>query len=207
MKKYGRTFHLPTSQGVGSDDKIVPDLSVLEAAEEVVITEKMDGENTTIHAGGCHARSPDSRYHPSRDWMKAFAAAISPNLDKNERIVGEYLFAQHSIAYDNLTSYFLGFAWIVDDEIQSWDDSLRRFQELGVVSVPSLFRGKFNQANVQKVLSSLDFSLQEGFVVRTVEPFGESKMATHMAKYVRPNHVQSDKHWMLQETIKNRLKE
>ena len=46
--------------------------------EDLVITEKMDGENTTIHNGGTFARSPDSRYHPSRDWLKAFAASISP---------------------------------------------------------------------------------------------------------------------------------
>ena len=60
MKKYGRTFHLPTSPGVGSDDKIIQDLTHMRAADEVVFTEKMDGENTTIFSGGCHARSPDS---------------------------------------------------------------------------------------------------------------------------------------------------
>jgi len=117
MKKYGRTFHLPTSPGVMSDDKILKDTFVLTAAEDVVFTEKMDGENTTIHSSGCHARSPDSGYHASRDWIKAFAAGISSRLDVNERIVGEYLFARHSVAYENLPTYFLGFAWIVDDAI------------------------------------------------------------------------------------------
>ena len=67
MKKYGRTYHLPQSPGVTSDDKVLRDLSVLAAAEEVIFTEKMDGENTTIYNDGCHARSPDSGYHPSRD--------------------------------------------------------------------------------------------------------------------------------------------
>ncbi|MGM4914062.1 hypothetical protein [Rhizobiales bacterium] len=33
---------------------------------DLLVTENMDGENTTIHRGGSHTRSPDSRYHPSR---------------------------------------------------------------------------------------------------------------------------------------------
>lgn len=144
-KKYGRTFHLPGSPGATSDDKIMHNMSPLLAAAEVVITEKMDGENTTIFSEGCHPRSPDARYHPSRDWVKAFAAGISPMLTPNERIVGEYLFAHHSISYDNLPSYFLGFAWIVDDVVQSWDDTLAKFSELGIASVPVLYRGPFSE--------------------------------------------------------------
>ncbi|XKM42240.1 RNA ligase family protein [Rhizobium ruizarguesonis] len=95
---------------------------------DLVITEKMDGENTTIHRGGSHARSPDSRYHSSRDWLKAFAAGISPQLADGERIVGENLYARHSIGYDDLPSYFLGFAWIIEGEVQSWDLTLARFR-------------------------------------------------------------------------------
>ncbi len=96
MKKYGRTFHLPSSPGATSDDKVMSSLAGLMVAD-LVITEKMDGENTTIHAGGSHARSPDSRYHPSRDWLRAFAATIQPRLDEGERIVGENLYARHSV--------------------------------------------------------------------------------------------------------------
>ena len=79
---------------------------------ELIITEKMDGENTTIHRGGSHARSPDSRYHPSRDWLKAFSAGIQPQLADGERVIGENLYARHSVGYDDLPSFFLGFAWI-----------------------------------------------------------------------------------------------
>ena len=205
MKKYGRTFHLPPSPGVGSDDKIIQDLAHLKGADEVVFTEKMDGENTTVFAGGCHARSPDSGYHASRDWMKAYAAGISPSLSGNERIVGEYLFAKHSVAYDDLPSYFLGFAWIVDNEVQGWDETLDRFDNLGVKPVPVLQRCRFDDAAINSVLDRLDFENQEGFVVRAVSPFFESDMATHVAKYVREGHVQSDIHWTKAEIVKNGL--
>ncbi|WP_334212711.1 RNA ligase family protein [Falsirhodobacter sp. 20TX0035] len=106
MKKYGRTFHLPSSPGATSDDKIMSSLKGL-MVDDLIVTEKIDGENTTIHRGGSHARSPDSRHHPSRDWLKAFAAGISPRLSEGERIVGENFYARHSIPYDALPSYFL----------------------------------------------------------------------------------------------------
>lgn len=110
LKKYGRTFHLPQSPSATSDDKIMSSVDKLASADEVVFTEKVDGENTTIHSQGCHPRSIDARYHASRDWMKAFAAGIAPQLAEDERIVGEYLFARHSIEYSELPTYFLGFA-------------------------------------------------------------------------------------------------
>lgn len=206
MQKYGRTFHLPLSPGATSDDKIMSSLDGL-MAEDLVVTEKMDGENTTIHAGGTHARSPDSRYHPSRDWLKAFAAGISPDLTPGERIVGENLYARHSVAYHALPSYFLGFAWIVGDEIQAWDLTLARFEELGIRPVPTLYRGPYRTGLFDELAKALDLTKQEGFVARTANSFLESDMPTRMGKFVRKGHVQSETHWMKAELIPNGLRE
>lgn len=206
MKKYGRTYHLPISPGTTNDDKILDDLSVLTSSSDVVITEKMDGENTTIHRNGCFARSPDSGYHASRDWVKAFAAGVSPLLDADERIVGEYVFARHSISYDALPSYFLGFAWIRDGEFQSWDKTLARFQEIGVTPVTELYRGPFDLLVAEDLCGKLNFKSQEGFVVRVAGSFSEDEMKHHVAKYVRANHVESDEHWMQAEIVRNKLK-
>ena len=35
----------------------------------------------------------------------------------------------------------------------------------------------------------------EGFVVRDIESFPIDEFSKHVAKYVRANHVQTDKHW------------
>lgn len=137
--------------------------------------------------------------------MKAFAAGVSPRLAKDERIVGEYLFARHSLSYDALPSYFLGFAWILGDVFQSWDDTQARFTELGVASVPVLYRGPFTDTLIGELTSGLDLAVQEGFVIRTTAAFSETQMRTHLGKYVRPNHVQSETHWMNAEIVKNRL--
>ncbi len=204
MKKYGRTYHLPISPGATSDDKIMDNLDALMKGD-LIITEKMDGENTTIHSGGTHARSVDSRYHPSRDWLKAFAAGISIHLSDNERIVGENVFARHSIIYDQLPSYFLGFCWIVDNVIQAWDATLVRFEELGVTPVSILYQGLYREQLFEDIAASLDQQTQEGFVARIADAFPESDIPLNMGKYVREGHVQSETHWMKAEMIPNKL--
>jgi hypothetical protein len=204
MKKYGRTFHLPISPGATSDDKIMHFVNGL-MVDDLVVTEKMDGENTTIHRAGSYARSPDSRYHPSRDWLKAFAAGITPYLDEGERIVGENLYARHSVAYDALPSYFLGFAWIIGDEVQAWDLTLARFDELGIRPVPTLYRGPYRNGLFDDLAKSLDLNRQEGFVARIANAFAETSMPESVGKYVREGHVQSEVHWMKAALIPNRL--
>ena len=110
------------------------------------------------------------------------------------------------MAYDDLPSYFLGFAWIIDNKVQGWDETLGRFEELGVKPVPVLQRGRFDDAAIKSVLDLLDLETQEGFVVRSASPFLEADMATHIAKYVREGHVQSDLHWTKAQIVKNGLR-
>lgn len=195
---------MPISLGATSDDKIMASVEGL-MVPDLLITEKMDGENTTIHSEGTHARSPDSRYHPSRDWIKAFAAGISPQLESHERIVGENLFAQHSLAYDALPSFFMGFSWIVGNEIQSWDATLLRFEELGITPVTVLYRGSYTNGVFESFAAQLDLARQEGFVARDAVGFSESEMPARIGKYVRANHVQSEAHWMNSELVPNHL--
>jgi hypothetical protein len=204
MQKYGRSFHLPISPGATSDDKIMAGIDGL-MVDDLVITEKMDGENTTLHAGGTYARSPDSKGHPSRTWAKAFAAGIAPQLGAEERIVGENLYARHSVGYDALPSFFLGFAWILGSEVQPWDRTLARFAALGILPVPQLYRGPYRPGLFEDIAGKLDFARQEGFVVRVAAGFDESRMPRLLGKYVRKDHVQGDRHWMQAKVVPNRL--
>lgn len=104
-----------------------------------------------------------------------------------------------------MPSYFLGFALIVGDKIQSWDATLARFDELGITPVPTIFRGPFRHKLFDKLASDLDRNKQEGFVVRIAAAFDEAEMSIRMGKFVRAGHVQSETHWMKAELIPNRL--
>lgn len=96
---YPRTPHLPWSPGASSDDVRLtgrPGLAGL-TGSEVVVTEKMDGENTTLYADGLHARSLDSAHHPSRARVEALQGRVGPRILAGWRICGENVFARHSI--------------------------------------------------------------------------------------------------------------
>lgn len=203
-RKYPRTLHLPQSLAVASDDKVHIGIDQFKGLE-VVITEKMDGENTTIYCEGTHARSIDGRFHPSRAWMKQFAASVSPNLDVSERICGEYLYARHSIAYQDLETYFYGFSWFIEDKLQSWDDMVQRFAQLNIKTVPVLYRGTFYNGLIEEIASKLDLTKQEGFVLRSAGAVKGDEFSSMIGKFVRKGHVQADKHWMHSEIIKNEL--
>ena len=202
--KYPRTPHLPWSPGFTDDDVFNKSLSHFENLE-VVVTEKMDGENTTLYCDGLHARSIDGRSHPSRDWLKAWHAQISTQLPLGWRFCGENMFAEHSIRYDSLNHYFYLFSvWNEENTCLSWDETQEWVERLGC-SVPSvLYMGEWNEKEIKQI--TINEEIEEGYVVRTSDGFPYENFTQHIAKWVRPNHVQTDQHWMHQEITPNGLK-
>ncbi len=110
--------------------------------QDVVVTEKLDGENTTLYRDGLHARSLDSAHHPSRAWLKALHARIAARIPEGYRVCGENVFARHSIAYRALESWFYAFSvWDGDGRCLDWDATTRFAGDLGVPLPAALFRG------------------------------------------------------------------
>jgi len=204
--KYPRTRHLPNSPGASADDVHLFDLRAL-AAGEVVLTEKMDGENTTIGRGYVHARSLDSPAHESRTRVRALAGRLEHEIPAGMRVCGENLYARHSIGYDGLTAYFLVFNIWQDDVCLDWDSTQEWAELLGLHCVPLLYRGAFpGPGGLLRVWrAARDRELSEGFVVRTARAFTRDEFGTHLAKWVRPSHVQTDRHWMNAAVTPNRL--
>jgi len=197
--KYERTFHLPWSPGIHDDDKALKDCSQFEG-KHVVITRKMDGENTTCYSDGhVHARSIDSRGGEDRAWVKKFLVEnVCFNLPKGWRVCGENLWAEHSIHYDDLKSYFLGFSiWNERNECLPWNETLEWFELLDITPVPVLWEGIFISKYVESLHFDLkmDFTKDEGYVVRLAEGFKYGEFRKSVAKFVRPNHVQTVRHW------------
>lgn len=200
---YPRTPHLPWSPGATSDDVRVADLAGLRDLE-VVVTEKLDGENTTLYADGLHARSLDSAHHPSRAWVKALQGRIGAALPPGWRVCGENLYARHSIAYTELDSWFYGFSVWDGERCLGWDRTVRFLRRLGVPVPRVLWRGVLDERAVRALrVLRLDPARQEGYVVRTVEGFGHEEFGRRVAKWVRPGHVRTDTHWMHAEVVAN----
>lgn len=163
----------------------------------------MDGENTTLAREYYHARSLDTKDHPSRSWIKNFWASIKHEIPPNMRICGENLYARHSIAYTDLPSYFMGFSVWEDDLCLDWDSTIEWFSLLGITSVPIWYRGVYQNSIIPKSLPSLTV---EGYVIRNTQSFLYKDFENNIAKFVRKNHVQTDEHWMNQTVIPNTLK-
>lgn len=207
LAKYPRTHHLPWSPGMHSDDRVIPSLSGFEG-KRVIVSMKQDGENTTLYSDYIHARSLDSRSHPSRDWVKNFHAGFAHDIPESFRICGENLYAEHSIHYHDLESYFMGFSiWNEMNECLSWDETLEWFNLLGITPVPVLYDGVYDEKVLKSIEKSMDFETNEGFVVRLAEKFRYADFKSSVAKFVRQGHVQTNKHWMQgQRVIPNGLK-
>lgn len=201
--KYPRTPHLPWSLGREEDD-IVRD-SPFSDNDEVIVTEKLDGENTTMYFDYLHARSLTNEYHWSRTWVKNFwSQSISYQIPQNMRIVGENMHATHSIKYTSLESFFYGISIWEDDTCLDWETTIENFDILGIVPVPVLAQGYYYDM-IPFFEEWRDGDDYEGYVVRKAGPFKMADFQKSVAKYVRPNHVTNRTHWRIGKLDKNEL--
>ncbi len=212
--KYPRSFHLPWSPGGTSDDKRLRDVGRL-VDTEVVITEKCDGSNLTYTRKSVFSRShagPPS--HPSFDLAKATHARIAHMLPEGLSLFCEYCYAVHSIEYDALVDHSMVFG-VRDDAtgvFWDWDSVAAQALDVGLPTVPVLFRGVVGSARTLEALTtslatepSALGGMREGVVVRRAGAFTEAELATSLGKWVRRDHVQTDEHWSHQAIRPQRL--
>jgi len=208
LYKYPKTPHLPWSPGISRDDRVLQSTNHFNG-EHIVATIKKDGENTTMYKHHIHARSLDSKDHPSRHWVKNLHYQIRHLIPDGWRICGENLYAKHSIYYQNLPSYFLVFSvWTCDNICLSYPDLLNFCTDIGLVTVPHLYDGVW--CNETKNILTKCFELlpseEEGYVVSLYNGFHYRDFSKSIAKYVRKNHVQTDDHWIYKPVVKNQLR-
>lgn len=204
--KYPRTRHAPWSRSVGEDDKVHRTMEQFHG-REVVVTEKRDGENTSMYPDHYHARSLDSRHHPSRDAVKAIWGNVRHLIPTGWRVCGENLYAEHSIAYTDLDSYFEAFSiWDDRNVALDWDSTVEFLTEWGIKPVPVLYRGIYDEAAIKALWSDSQRSTMEGYVIRVVEEIPYADFGKHVAKFVRKGHVQTDQHWMSKAVVPNKIK-
>lgn len=219
--KWPRTYHFAQSPGLQNDDRRLPTTAPF-IGQRVIGTLKMDGEGATMNRKRTFPRSPDGRYHPSRDMMKAYHAAKASMIPELWRISGEYMYALHSIAYtgDNaLPSWFLGFGvWDETNTLLSWDETLEVFEIMDIVPVPLIYDGPWHEGLVEQLAKGIDTERQEGFVIRVADripyPSGTGdagRFFSNVAKWVRHGHIQpragetEASHWQHGPVIPNEL--
>lgn len=203
MSKYARTYHLPWSPGATSDDKISNDISSL-IGTEIVITEKLDGENCGMTNDGVYARSHATFTTSawSREVRQLHDIKVRGQLEDDVFLFGENMEGIHSIEYTNLKSYFYLFG-VRDGNIWiPWSGVEEYSYLLDLPLVPVLFKGKVeSEEELRKLVDELVSHQselggeREGIVVRSAGMFHNDDFSDNVAKWVRKDHVQTDEHW------------
>jgi hypothetical protein len=211
--KYPRTYHLPWSPGMNRDDRMMSDTKIFEG-QQVMICEKLDGENTTWYRDFMHARSLDSDSHPSRNWVKNLWAQHAYNIPEGWRVCGENMYAKHAIHYTKekgnaLKTYFYMFSiWNEKNMCLSWDETEEWAELLGITLVPVFYKGIWDMNVINDLNKRMETNPDtiEGYVVRLSREYHYSEFRNICGKYVRKNHVQNNHgHWSTQKIIKNEL--
>ena len=216
VDKYPRTYHLPISPGTTSDDRISKNINNL-IGREIVISEKLDGENQSIqnenkYNCGIYARS---RVAPTvnkwSSWFKPKFDLIKQDLrDFKFEFCFENMYAEHSIIYSKLNAYeqVFGIKDIKRDIFLSWTETEYYSELFDMNVVPVLYKGiadsidELNNLigkfmNEPSILNDDNIwtTPKEGVVCRITDEFPADMFYNSVFKYVRKGHVQTDKHW------------
>lgn len=225
--KYPRTFHLPYSPKRGSDDKVLIDDSDFEG-KQVIVMEKMDGENTSMYADYLHARSIDSTKDESHRWLERFRNTILPQLEhlNKWRICGENLFYKHTVFYQDLESIFLAYSIWVENQLKnetenqssthssnyslSWQETKTIFDKIGISYPNIIYEGIYDKKKILERFESYKTQKDrkvEGFVIRLEDSFLYKDFSKSVAKYVCDDfEITSSKHWRYEAKTLNQLK-
>lgn len=205
--KYPRTPHLMWSEKLGKDDRVLESIDHF-AGKEVIVTVKMDGENTTMYNDHIHARSLNSGNHPSRDWVKGLWGNIKYLLDDDFRICGENMYAKHTIHYKDLKSYFYVISMWQDNFCLSWEDTVEMCNLLNLSHVPVIYRGVFDYDQIRELYTPQHNGNDcEGYVIRLASGFNYEDFGKSVAKFVSSRFKISDTHWMYDKVTPNELKQ
>jgi hypothetical protein len=205
--KYPRTYNLPWSESIQKDDRVLKSVDIFKN-KRVIVSNKMDGENSNAYNDYFHARSIDGRNHPSRNWAKNFWSTFKSDIPDGWKICAENVYAKHAIHYQDLETYFYGFSvWNDKNICLSWDDTLDWFSLLGITSVPVLYDGIFDEKKIKALWNPANRDNMEGYVIRLADAFSYGDFRKSVGKFVRKSHVQPDSHhWFAQQVISNKLK-
>ena len=201
--KYPSTSYWPWSPAIGRDGHVHTN-SERFVGDTVVVTEKLDGGNTLLHAGKAYGRSVSA---PSDGkWMAMVKKHHAWKVTEPEvYLYGEDIYGVHSITYDPVAEQETFYAFALRDGNGGFAafadvESYAKHKEIPVV--PVLFKGCFGSvAEIRAFVEhaagepSVFGGLREGVVLRLARGFPSEEFPDNVCKSVRVGHVQKDEHW------------
>lgn len=220
VQKFPRTPHLLWIDGhPPRNDKV---LSATEAAtflqNPVVVEEKVDGANLGFSVGPdgrLRAQSRANYLNPSRchtqwkplwSWLAERESSVIDALGTDLILFGEWCYARHTLGYDLLPDWFLGFDILERQSGLFWS-TLRRNRflgDLGLFSAPEIRRGKVTLKDLPKFIgrSAIGIGPAEGIYLRIEDEFHLRQRAKIVGEAFRSRVEQA---WTRKALVPNAL--
>ncbi len=218
--KFPSTPHLATLPGVDvRNDKVLSEFERDEFLRHVlVVEEKVDGANlgisfdsegnARVQNRGAYLQLPGSgQWKRLGEWLAFRIDVLFENLSDRYILFGEWCYAQHSVFYDRLPDWFLGFD-IYDKHTGRFMASEHRndfLKKICIAQVPVIARGQFTYPELKNLLAQSKLTDQpaEGLYLR----FDQGDWLEQRAKLVRSAFIQSvGQHWSRSIIKANRLR-
>ena len=185
---------------------------------ELVVEEKIDGANLGISFDsdgniraqnrGAYLELPGSgQWKKLAEWLALKTETFFEHLFDRYILFGEWCYARHTVFYDRLPDWFLGFD-IYDRETGRFLSCGRRdefFRTIRICPVPTISCGHFTLSELSELLlqSKLGDHSAEGIYLRS----DRGGWLVQRAKLVYPAFIQSiEQHWSRKNIEPNRLK-
>lgn len=217
--KYPKTPYFTFSESKCTDDIRESGFFNIEnfLNKRLIVTIKMDGSNCVWTHDYIAARNGKQANGTSFDYAKQLHSAIRDRIPEHLYIYGEWLYAKHSIFYEkdlSLDGYFQVFGIYDIDTMRwsAWRDAIYYSAVINAINVPAIriIESTQNVKHLTEMITEIAKRIiatgHEGIVVRNIDSFDGSKFSENVAKYVRANHVQTNKHWSKQKVVINKIK-
>jgi hypothetical protein len=218
--KFPHTPHL-LWLGAGSprDDKVLKPAEVTEfLSGEVIVEEKVDGANLGISLapdGRVRAQSRGNYLAPGRShaqwnplwpWLAEHRAGLEDGLRGGLILYGEWCHAKHTVPYDALPDWFLGFDIFEVASGRFWSADRRNdwLRRKGLVSVPEVKRGSVQLKKLPFLLanSAVGHIPMEGIYLRRDQDGWLQARAKVVSTAFRQ---QIEEHWTRRPVTPNQL--
>jgi len=219
IHKFPRTAHLFNIGGATVDDRMVnKDEYDYFMNNEVQLTEKVDGAQMGFSIDENYKILVQNRSHYVNSkshtqfklidkWIQDHSQDLYNILDENTILFGEWLYAKHSISYNNLPDYFLAFDLynkkekvfynrkILEDKLENTSINIVRIMYEGTITKPQLIK-------LIEEKSSYTDGRVEGIYLKVFE----NDYVKYRSKLVRNDFICGSEHWSKHTVERNKLK-
>ena len=218
--KFPHTPHL-LWLGAGSprDDKLLQPVEITDfLSDEVIVEEKVDGANLGFSLGSDGRVRAQSRgnylapgrshaqWNPLWSWLAERRAELEDGLRDGLLLYGEWCYARHTVPYDSLPDWFLGFDIFEIASRQFWSVDRRNawLQERGLVAIPEVKRGKLQIRQIASLIgdSIVGHVPMEGIYLRREEA-GRLQARAKVVSAVFTQQI--EEHWTRRSVVPNQL--